>query len=406
MTTKPRRGPLAGLRVLDIAAFLAAPFSASILADFGADVIKVELPGMGDGLRKFPPFKNSTSLHFNVMARNKRSLTLDLRDPVGKELFLRLVEKADLVTENFLPGTLEKWGLGYDVMKARNPRIVVIRVSGYGQTGPNSKLYGFGTSSQAFSGLTYLSGYPDRPPVTSPISLADYIAGLFAVIGALTAVYERDVAKSDLGQEVDVSLYEGLFRLMDFHPAEYQQLGIVRERTPVPRSSAPLGMFAAKDGHWLVLSVSSDSVFDRLAEALGRAELAKDPRFYTNQVRVENREAIEAIVVEWFGQRTRDEILEELNRAGVPVSPVYNIADIMEDEHYQARENVVVVEDPVLGPVAMPNAVPRLSRTPGEVRTTAPLLGQHSAEVLSEWLGLSQAQIDEIQAILGGKRSE
>ncbi|MBI4507176.1 MAG: CoA transferase [Chloroflexi bacterium] len=390
-------GPLTGVRVLDIAVLLASPFAAALLGDFGAEVIKVELPGSGDGLRRFPPFADDVSLHFAATGRNKKAITLDLRAPRGRELFLRLLAQSDVVVENFLPGTLESWGLSEDVLREVHPGLVLLRISGYGQTGPYRMRHGFGTTCQAISGLTYLSGYPDRPPVNPPYSQADYIAGLFGALGVMFALYHRD-ARGGRGQTIDLGLYEGTFRLLEFLPAEYLKLGILRERTPGPLSGAPVGIYQTADGKWVVVTVSADRIFQRFCQAIGRPELAEDPRYATNDRRAEHREDLDGITQEWVGARPLATVVAALDGAGVPTSPVYSIADIVTDPQYQARENIVTAEDPRIGPVPMPNVVPRLSRTPGSVRRAAPRVGEHNEEVYCGLLGLGRAELETLRA--------
>jgi formyl-CoA transferase len=389
------RGPLGGLKVLDAATVYAGPFAASLLADMGADVVKVEMPGTGDPLRGMEPFDGAESLTWAAVSRNKRGVTLDLKSAEGQRIFCRLLAKRDILFENFRPGTLDQWGLGIERLREANPDLIVVRVSGFGQTGPYRQRAGFGTPATAYSGYTYISGYPDRPPVLPPISLTDYVTGLFAALGALGAVYHRDVAAGP-AQEVDVALYESMFRMLEGVVAEYDRLGRVRERTGNQLSaSVPAGMFLAGDGTWLVLTTSTDRTFVRLASAMGRPELAADPRYATNRDRVERREEVNEIVGEWFAQRSAQEIQDHLNALGVPVSAVNSIADIFEDPHYAARDMLVEVDHPKLGNVTVPGVVPKFSRTPGAVRRGGPALGEHNREVYTE-LGLNA---DELTAL-------
>lgn len=381
-------GPLAGLKVLDAATVYAAPFAASLLADMGADVLKIELPGSGDPLRGMQPFAGEEPLGWTALTRDKRCVTLDLRKDEGQELFLRLLADRDVLFENFRPGTLDRWGLGVDRMRKANPDLVVVRVSGYGQTGPYGAKAGFGTPATAFSGYAYISGYPDRPPVLPQISLVDYVTGLFAALGATTALYHRD-ALGGRPQEVDVALYESMFRLLEGVVAQYDQLGIVRERTGNQLSaSVPAGMFATADGRWMVLTTSTDRTFNRLAALMGRSDMLTDPRYRTNRARVEHRDEVDAIVAEWFGQRPADEVQRRCDEHGVPVSAVMSVADIFADPHYAARDMLVEVEHPRLGRMKVPGVVPKFSETPGTVRGVGPALGEHNREVYGE-LGLS-----------------
>jgi formyl-CoA transferase len=386
------RGPLTGLRVLDIATVYAGPFAAALLGDMGADVIKVEKPGSGDPLRDLGPFRGNESLTWAASARNKRGITLDLRTREGQDVFCRLLASSDVLVENFRPGTMDRWGLGLARLREANPDVVVVRVSGFGQTGPYKERAGFGTPATAFSGYAYISGYPDRPPILPPISLADYTTGMFAALGALAALYLRD-ARGGEAQEVDVALYESMFRLLEGVVSEYDQLGRVRERAGNQLSaSVPAGMYQSRDGDWLVLTTSTDRTFDRLAEAIGRPDMTEDPRYSTNRARLERREEVDAIVGAWFAERSAAEIEEICNAHGVPVSPVNDMADIFEDPHYKARDMLVQVEHPTLGSLRLPGVTPKYSRTPGGIHRPSPELGEHNHEVLAE-IGLTPEQI-------------
>ncbi|MGH3367615.1 MAG: CaiB/BaiF CoA transferase family protein [Nocardioidaceae bacterium] len=389
-------GPLARLRVLDAATVYAGPFAAALLGDMGADVVKVEMPGTGDPLRGMEPFDGAESLTWAVAARNKRGITLDLRTPEGADIFCRLLASRDILIENFRPGTLQRWGLGIERLREANPDLIVVRVSGFGQTGPYRQRAGFGTPATGFSGYTYISGYADRPPILPAISLTDYVTGLFATVGALGALYHRDV-RGGSAQEVDVALYESMFRLLEGVVTEFDRLGRVRERTGNQLSaSVPAGLFQAADGTWLVLTTSTDRTFDRLATAMGRAELVTDPRFATNRDRVERRDEVNEIVGAWFQARSAQQIQDELNRHGVPVSPVNSIADIVEDPHYAARDMLVEIDHPKLGRLRLPGVTPKFSDTPGDVRRAGPTLGEHNDEVYAE-LGLTSADLAALQ---------
>ena len=386
------RGALAGLRVLDAATVYAGPFAAALLGDMGADVVKVEMPGVGDPLRGMEPFDGDESLTWAAVARNKKGITLDLHSDAGRDIFCRLLASRDILIESFRPGTMRRWGLGIDRLRKANPHLIVVRVSGFGQTGPYRERAGFGTPATAFSGYTYISGYPDRPPVLPSISLVDYVTGLFATIGALGALYHRDTAGGD-AQEVDVALYESMFRMLEGVVTEYDKLGRVRERTGNQLSaSVPAGMFQAGDGTWLVLTTSTDRTFYRLATAIGRSDMITDPRYVTNRARVERREEVNQIVDDWFRARSSQQIQDELHERGVPVSPVNSIADIFEDPHFAARDMLVEVDHPKLGTLRLPGVTPKFSRTPGEVRRAGPILGEHNAEVYAE-LGLTDEDL-------------
>lgn len=390
-------GALSGVRVLDIGNVFAAPFAAALLGDLGADVLKVELPGAGDPARGLQPTDGDESLLWAALARNKRSITLDLRRPEGQELFYRLLAQQDVLLENFRPGTLDRWGITPERLREANPDIVIVRISGYGQTGPYAEMAGFGTPATAFSGYVYSTGFPDRPPVLPPMNLVDYIAGLFGAFGALAALYHRD-AQGGPGQEVDVALYESMLRFLEGMVTEYDRLGQVRERVgnQVP-ATAPLGLFKSSDDVWLVLSTSTDRTFDRLAEAMGRADMSTDPRYCTNRVRVAHREEVDAVVADWFGRHTAAQIQQICDAKGVPVSRVNNMADVFADPHVHARDMLVKVDHPTLGSLRLPGVVPKMSRTPGEVRTTGPSLGEHNDEVYGR-LGLSSKDLERLSA--------
>lgn len=390
------RGALAGLRVLDAATVYAGPFAAALLGDMGADVVKVEMPGVGDPLRGMEPFDGDESLTWAAVARNKKGITLDLHTDAGQDIFCRLLASRDILIESFRPGTMRRWGLGIDRLRKANPHLIVVRVSGFGQTGPYRERAGFGTPATAFSGYTYISGYPDRPPVLPSISLVDYVTGLFATIGALGALYHRDTAGGD-AQEVDVALYESMFRMLEGVVTEYDKLGRVRERTGNQLSaSVPAGMFEAGDGTWLVLTTSTDRTFYRLATAIGRSDMITDPRYATNRARVERREEVNQIVADWFRDRSSQQIQDELHGHGVPVSPVNSIADIFEDPHVAARDMLVEVDHPELGTLRLPGVTPKFSRTPGDVRRAGPTLGEHNAEVFAE-IGLTDDDLATLE---------
>jgi len=389
-------GPLEGLRVIDASQVIAGPFATALLGDFGADIIKVEMPGVGDTGRAFGPSHNGESVRWPTFGRNKKSVTLDLRKEEGKAVFLKLAAKSDLIIENFRTGTLDKWGLDYETLKTANPDIIVVRVTGYGQTGPNAHLAGFGTPATAFSGYTYISGHTEMAPASPSISLADYVAGLYAVIAAMYAVYHRDHHGG--GQEADVSLYEGLFRMMDAAVSHYSVSGQVQERSSGIRGAAsPSGTFRSSDGKWFVLTCSTDRTFANLTQAMDREELLEDPRFATNTARVQHNEDVEAVVGEWLAARPWEEIKARLDAVGAPVNLIYSIADIFNDPHYAAREDIVEVEHPRFGKLHMPGIMPKFSRTPGAIRWIGPELGEHTAEVLSGLLGMSEAEIHTLK---------
>jgi formyl-CoA transferase len=390
------QGPMRGVRVLDLTTMFSGAFGASLLADFGAQVIKVELPGGGDPVRAMAPARDGVSLTWAVLSRNKQAVTLDIRKAEGRELLLRLAAQSDVMFENFRPGTLDRWGLDAATLRAANPGLVIVRVSGYGQTGPHRDKAGFGTPATAFSGLTWLTGFPDRPPVNQPFPLADYATGVFAALGAVMALYHRDGREgSGQGQEVDIALYESLFRLLETVVPAYDQLGIVAERRGNAMGVAsPVGTFATGDGRWVVLTASTERTWARFCEAIGRADLLDDPRFASNELRVQHNDVLDEIVSDWFATQERDAAIALLDAAGVPVSPINSIADIFADPHYAARENIVEVDHPLLGSVRMPGIIPRFSATPGAVRHA----GQHTpgaanAAVYGDLLGLSEEEL-------------
>jgi crotonobetainyl-CoA:carnitine CoA-transferase CaiB-like acyl-CoA transferase len=385
---------LSHLRVLDVGTFVAAPFGATLLAEFGAEVIKVEQPGSGDSLRTLGEQKNGEALFWLQESRNKKTLACNLRDPEGQEIIRRLVAKGfDIVFENFRPGTLERWGLGYEDLCKANRGLIMVRISGYGQTGPARNLPGFGRTAHAFGGLTYLSGFPDRPPANpGSATIADYAAGLFAAYGALTAVEHRN-ATGD-GQIIDVALYEALFRIMDNLAVTYSANGTVRERMGSATAlAAPHNHYPTAGGRWIAIACTNDRIFARLAELMDKPELASDLRFNSAHQRVANRDAIDQLVSDWTGAQQMDELVDRLNQAEVPCSPIHSIADIFRDPQYGARETLIEVEHSRAGRMKMPAVIPRLSRSPGEVRWLGRALGEDTEVILGEKLGMSRDQL-------------
>ncbi len=390
-------GPLVGVRVIDATSVIAGPFATSLLADFGAEVVKVEQPGAGDQGRGMGPFAHGESLRHPCLNRNKKGITLELSHPKGADLFKRLCADADLVVENFRPGVLERWKLGPDDLRVMNPELIMVRISGYGQTGPYREKAGFGTPATAVAGLTNLMGYPDRPPQNVPIALADFLAGIYGALAAVMALYWRD-ARGGEGQVADVSLYESVFRLLESVVAEYGVAGRVRDRgTATGGNSAPAGIYETGDGHWVCLVCSTDRTFNRLAEAIGRSDMITDPRYATNPKRVEHRQDVDAIVGDWLRARKVDEIQRVLDDVGCPVTPVNSIADIFADPQYQARQSIVEIDHPRLGTIPMPGPVPLLSATPGRVVHPGPDPGEHNDAVLGELLGLGAEEIEALR---------
>jgi succinyl-CoA:(S)-malate CoA-transferase subunit A/succinyl-CoA:(S)-malate CoA-transferase subunit B len=395
-TDKAQVKPLTGVKVLDIASFIAAPFAASIMGEFGADVLKIELPEGGDPWRRYGTMteQENSSLAWLTEARNKRSITLNLRDPRGGDLFKKLVADADVVVENFRPGTLEKWGLGWDVLSAINPGLVLLRVSGYGQTGPYRDRPGFARIAHAFGGLTYLSGNPGEIPVTpGSTSLGDYITGLNGCIGLMMALRHRDATGE--GQIVDCALYEGIFRALDEIAPRYARDGFVREPEGTGTVNAcPHGHFPSGDGKFLSIACTTDKMFERLCAAMDRPDMAE--AYGDQKKRLAARETVLAEVEAWTRSMPRDEVIAVCTEKGVPAGAINSIADIFADPHVRERGTLVSVDVPDIGPVVVPGVVPRLSKTPGEVTSLGPVLGEANEEVYRGLLGLSE---DELAAL-------
>lgn len=389
-------GPLSGCRVIELGSTVAGPFCARLLADFGADVIKVEQKE-GDAVRSMGRQKDGRSLYGASILRNKRIVSVDLRQDEGRQLVRRLCEKADIVIENFRPGTLERWDLGHDALSKANPGLILVRISGYGQDGPYSQRPGYGVVCEAFSGIREITGDPDRPPARVAVSMTDYITGLYGAFGAVLAVLDRK--RTGKGQVVDSALYEAAFSFMEPHIPAYQQLGEVARRcgSRLP-GHTPNTLFATADGRYIHITAGSQSIFKRLANVMGRPELLHDPRYATPTARAENEAATEALVSEWTMRHTLEELESLLREALVPASRIFDLADIFKDPHYAARDMIVAPEDPELGPVAMANVVPRLSQTPGSVRWAGRDIGEDTEAVLTEELGLSPGELDALAA--------
>jgi len=389
-------GALDGIRVLDLGTRIGAPFAATLLGELGADVIKIEQPGTGDFLRTIPPFEGGVSLFWAVEGRGKRSVTIDLSKPKGQELLKGLIPHADVLVENFTPGTLERWNLAPDVLQALNSKLIVSRVSVYGQNGPYRDRPGLDRNGIALGGLLGITGYPDAPPVRPGVIIADYLTALFNTIGILAAIVER--TQSDQGQQVELALYESVLRVMEWTVAAHDRLGIVRERAGnrLP-NSAPLDNYETSDGRYVCIAAAGDVLFPRLCGAIGRVDLLEDPRFSTLPSRATNADAINEEVAKWCRARTLDEIEALLVKHEVPVSRVYTIEEIVVDPQVQSRDAIVTVTDPVLGPVRQQAPVPRLDRSPLRIQRGAARLGEHTDEVLGELLGLSAGEIEELR---------
>jgi len=400
MGVKERTGPLDGLRVIDMSGMISGGYATMLLGDFGADVVMIEHPEVPDPIREWPrKTENGTSLAWKSLGRNKRCVTLDLGSDEGREIALDLIEEADIVYENFRPGTMERWGLGPGDIHERNEEAIMVRLSGYGQSGPKSEKPGFGTIAEGISGWAHANGFPDREPLLPPISLADLVAAMFAAQSTLMAVYERELSRggSGEGQVIDVSLMEPLWRLFFGDVEAYDHEGHVRERTGNRHpNTAPRNIYETADGY-MTMSASNQKVFERVAEAIGKPELIEDPRFEDNATRVENCEPLDEAIEEWTRQRTSEEAIEILEANDAIVGPVYDMADIFDDEQFRARESFPEVEDPEVGSVRTFAPVPEFSRTPGDIEFLGPRHGEHNEEVYREELGLSESEFADLR---------
>jgi len=391
--------PLAGIRVIDVATIIAAPYCASILGEFGAEVLKVEHPIGGDPMRKFgTPAPGGDTLAWLSEARNKKSVTIDLHAPDGAALFKRLIAESDVLCENFRPGTLERWGLGWDVLREINPGLVMLRVSGFGQDGPYRSRPGFARIAHAFGGLAYLAGMPRGTPVTpGSTTLGDYLSGLYGCIGVLMALRHKE--RTGKGQYIDVALYESVFRCTDELASAFAMYGTVRERRgPHNDIACPHGHFPTKDGKWVAIACTTDKMFERLADAMERPELASSSLYGEQKVRLENGHDVNEIVRDWCGSLTRHEVLERCGTHGAPAGPLNNIADIFADRQFHARRNLTAVDHDAAGNVVMvPSVLPRMSKTPGRIESLGPRLGEHTDEVLGDLLGLSPDEMQDLR---------
>tara|TARA_R110000824_G_scaffold400686_1_gene608899 strand:+ start:75485 stop:76690 length:1206 start_codon:yes stop_codon:yes gene_type:complete len=381
--TEARQLPLKGLKVLELGQLIAGPFATKLLGEFGADVIKIEPPGTGDPLRKWRMIENGTSLWWHVQTRNKRSVALDLRSEEGQALVRKLTSEADVVVENFRPGTLENWGLGWEALSTLNPQLIMVHISGYGQTGPYRDKPGFGVIGEAMGGLRYLTGQPGEPSVRVGVSIGDSLSALYAVIGTLLALQERN--RSGLGQEIDVALYESVFAMMESLLPEFDASGQVRE----PSGSAlpgitPSNAYRCQGGDYVLIAGNGDSIFKRLMGVIGRDDLANDPALAHNDGRSQQAEMIDAAIQSWTEERPRDAILQALDDARVPAGYPYTAEDIAFDPHYLAREMIQTFTRPNGKPLKVPGVLPKLSATPGRIGEGGPTLGQHTDDVLDE----------------------
>ena len=377
-----QRPPLRGVRVLELGQLIAGPFAAKTLADFGADVIKIEAEGTGDPLRKWRLLRDGTSVWWQVQSRNKRSLAIDLRSADGQAAVRRLAAEADVVVENFKPGKLEEWGIGWEQLHELNPGLVMLRISGYGQTGPDADKPGFGILGEAMGGLRYLTGEPGRVPVRVGVSIGDTLAALHGVIGVLMALRHREVNGGE-GQFIDVALYESVFNCMESLLPEFDAFGTVRERagSALP-GIAPSNAYPCADGHYVLIGGNADSIFRRLMGAIGRQDLADDPDLAHNDGRAARADELDAVIGEWTGARDREAVVRVLGKAGVPVGKIYSVADIAADPQYRSRDMILDIEDRDGNALKVPGIVPKLSATPGGIRCRAPALGEHNTEIL------------------------
>lgn len=391
---------MSGIRVLDVGTFLAGPHAASILGEFGAEVLKIEHPIAGDPMRRFgtPTNRHDATLAWLTEGRNRKSVTVDLRQEEGVKIFLRLVAKSDVVIENFRPGTMEEWGLGWPVLSEANPGLLMLRVSGYGQTGPYRRRSGFAHIAHAFGGLSYLAGFPGETPVvpgTAP--LGDYVSSLYGAIGVMLALRHRD--KTGRGQVIDVGIYEAVFRQLDEIAASYGMFGTIREREGAGSFVAvPHGHFRTKDDEWIAVACTTDKMFERLAEAMEKPELASASLYGEQRKRLAARELVNQLVVEWVGSLDRQEVMQRCLDCQVPVGSVNSIADIFADEHFQARGNLARVEAEGLGEVVVPGVLPTLSESPGRITNLGPPLGNATYEVMRDLLGLTAETIQQLRA--------
>lgn len=391
---EPNTLPLRDITVIDAATMLAAPWSAAFLADYGANVIKVEHPEKGDTGRAYGKQKNGVGLLWKSMARNKRCITLNLGKPEGQEIFKKLAAKADVVIENYRPGTLEKWNIGYEQLAAVNPSLVMLRTTGFGQTGPYASRGGFGTVAEAMSGFASINGSKGGPPTLPGMALADGVCGIFGALSVMIALHERNNNPERRGQSIDISLYEPLMRLVEPHILSFDQLGLIAERVGnASVSVAPRNAYVTKDGTWVALSGAAQPIAANVFKAVGRPELIEDERFCNNAARLKNVEELDAIIGGWIKERDWQEVQRVFSECGAVIGPMYTMDQLFEDNHYKARESFVTVEDEELGSVRMPNVVAKFSRTPGKVTAAGAPKGKHNEEIYSGMLGMAPDEL-------------
>ncbi|HCF73099.1 MAG: formyl-CoA transferase [Proteobacteria bacterium] len=399
-TDERLKGPLAGVRVIEMGQLVAGPFVGSRMADFGAEVIKVETPGNGDAMRAWGHHRyKERGLWWPVLARNKKSVSANLRESRGQDLVRRLIETADVLVENFKPGTLEKWGLAPSALHEINPGLVIARVSGYGQTGPYADRPGFASVGEAMGGLRYINGFPDQPPPRMGISLGDTLAGMFAAQGVLMALYWRDTVGKGRGQVIDASITESCFAMMESALSEYDKVGFVREPSGTGLANvSPSNIFPTSDGKWVVIAANLNPMFKRLCDAMEQPELADDPRYSTHQARGQNGDELDSLIADWTRELSAAELDERLDKHGVVSGPIYSIEDIVNDPHYQARDMICRFQDKELGEIAVPGFVPKLSETHSEIAWLGPSeVGAHNEEVYCGMLGLSEDDLKELE---------
>lgn len=398
MKAEKHPGPLQGLRIIELANVIAGPTAGQILADFGAEVIKIEHPEHGDGSRRQGRTKDGSPLWFKMLGRNKKSVCMYLGDTEAAEIFLDLVKTADIVTENFRPGTLEKWNLGYDRLSAANPRIILARLTGFGQKGPYAKRPAFGTNIEAMTGIAEMTGEPDRPPMLPVFALGDYVASYAMVAAVMMALYHRD-ARGGEGQEIDVSLFRPLMSTLARQIIHWDQIQFLESRTGNrSASSAPRNAYLTKDGKWVCVSAATVKLAERVMALVGHPEFAKEPWFGTASGRVQHATEIDAAITPWVAARTREEVIDEAERAEATFAPIYDIADVHADRHVRESGMIVEVEDPDLGMIRMPNVLFDLSKTPGGIRSPAPPLGNATEEILVGELGIDRERMDRLKA--------
>jgi formyl-CoA transferase len=397
-TTKKTPGPLAGLRLIEMGTLLAGPFCGQLLGDFGAEVIKIEPPNQGDPMRDWGQEKaHGMSLWWPVVGRNKKSVTLNLREPAGQEIARQLIGKSDFLLENFRPGTMEKWNLGYDQLRQLNPGLIMIRVSGFGQTGPYAKRAGFGAVGEAMGGLRYVCGDPSTPPSRMGISIGDSLAATFACLGALSALHHRE--KTGQGQVVDSAIYEAVLNMMESLITEYDKAGYVRERQgAILPNVAPSNVYPTSDGRLILIAANQDTVFKRLAEAMGRPQLAADARYATHSARGANQKELDDLISDWTRTIKAERLEQLMDEFGIPSGKIYRAPEMLADPHFQARNAIVTTPHPKFGELRMQNVAPKLSATPGTIRSAAPDLGQHNEEIYQGLLGFSDQKLAELRA--------